>query len=171
MWIFAIRLRLLPAGGYVALTDNPMQWARHLVLPVLALAIVQASVLTRYVRSAIIEVVHEDYYRTARAVGWGQLGALARHGLRNAALSVVTIIGLQLATLLVGAIVIESVFALPGLGALLLTAVSQRDQMIVQGVVMLLVFAVLMINAAVDLSYLAIDPRLRAGVAPPGARR
>lgn len=171
VWVFAVWLRWLPAGGYVRLTESPGQWASHLVLPVIALAIVQASVLARYVRSAIIEVLHEDYYRTARAVGWGQLPALARHGLRNAALSVVTVVGLQLATLLVGAIVIESVFALPGLGALLLSAVSQRDLMIVQGVVMLLVFAVLVINALVDLSYLVIDPRLRAGVAPPGARR
>lgn len=161
--IFAVKLRWLPAGGYVPLTRDPLSWAAHLVLPVLALALVQASVLVRYVRSAVIEVLSEDYYRTARAIGWTQLRALFRHGIRNAALSVVTVLGLQLATLLVGAIVIESVFALPGLGSLLLSAVAQRDLMIVQGVVMLLVFAVLVINALTDLSYLAIDPRLRAG--------
>ncbi|NNG18881.1 ABC transporter permease [Naumannella sp. ID2617S] len=160
-YLFAVKLRWLPPNGYVPLTQDPGRWASHLVLPVLALAVVQASVLVRYVRSAIIEVLSEDYYRTARAIGWRQMPALFRHGLRNASLSVVTVLGLQLATLLVGAIVIESVFALPGLGSLLLLAVSQRDLVLVQGTVMLLVFAVLVINALVDLSYLVLDPRLR----------
>ena len=107
------------------------------------------------------EVLAEDYQRTARAIGWTRWGALVRHGLRNASLSVVTVLGLQLATVLVGAIVVESVFALPGLGSLLLDAVAQRDLVLVQGTVMLLVLAVLVVNAVVDLSYLALDPRLR----------
>jgi peptide/nickel transport system permease protein len=161
--LFAVRLRWLPANGYVRLRDDPGQWAAHLVLPVVALAVVQASVLVRYVRSAILDVLHEDYLRTARAVGWTRLAALYRHGLRNASLSLVTVVGLQLATLFVGAIVIEQVFALPGLGQLLLSAVGQRDLVLVQGTVMVLVLAVLVINALVDLSYLALDPRLRAG--------
>lgn len=161
--LFAVHLRWLPANGYVPLTTNPAGWAAHLVLPVVSLAIVQASVLVRYVRSAFIEVLSEDYYRTARAVGWRPFPALLRHGLRNAALSLVTIVGLQLASVLVGAIVIESVFALPGLGSQLLDAVSQRDLSIVQGVVMFLAAAVLLINFLVDLSYAWIDPRLRAG--------
>jgi peptide/nickel transport system permease protein len=160
---FAVKLRWLPANGYVPLVDDPIQWAAHLVLPVISLAIVQSSVLIRYVRSAILEVLNEDYIRTARAVGWTRIRALLRHGLRNAALSIVTVLGLQLATLFVGAIVIESVFALPGLGQLLLTAVAQRDLVVVQGTVMVLVLAVLVINSLVDLSYLAIDPRLRTG--------
>ena len=133
--VFAVGLRWLPANGYVPLATNPSSWAAHLVLPVVSLAIVQASVLVRYVRSAFIEVLSEDYYRT--------------------------VIGLQLAGVLVGAIVIESVFALPGLGSALLDAVSQRDLMIVQGVVMFLATAVLLINFLVDLSYAWIDPRLR----------
>jgi len=161
--LFAVRLRWLPANGYVRLVDDPGQWAAHLVLPVVALAAVQASVLVRYVRSAILDVLSEDYLRTARAVGWTRMGALFRHGLRNASLSLVTVVGLQLATLFVGAIVIEQVFALPGLGQLLLSAVGQRDLVLVQGTVMVLVLAVLVINALVDLSYLALDPRLRAG--------
>ncbi len=160
--VFSVGLHWLPATGYVPLLADPVDWARHLTLPVLALAVIQAAVLARYVRSAIVEVLSEDYYRTARAVGWTQFRALLRHGLRNAALSVVTVLGLQLAGALVGAIVIESVFALPGMGSLLLNAVGKRDLMIVQGTVMLLVLAVLVINALVDLSYLAIDPRLRA---------
>lgn len=161
--LFAVHLRWLPANGYVPLTTNPAGWAAHLVLPVVSLAIVQASVLVRYVRSAFIDVLSEDYYRTARAVGWRPFPALLRHGLRNAALSLVTIVGLQLASVLVGAIVIESVFALPGLGSQLLDAVSRRDLSIVQGVVMFLAAAVLLINFLVDLSYAWIDPRLRAG--------
>lgn len=164
--VFAVGLRWLPANGYVPFTTSVSSWAAHLVLPVVSLAIVQAAVLVRYVRSAFIEVLSEDYYRTARAVGWRPFPALLRHGLRNAALSLVTIIGLQLASVLVGAIVIESVFALPGLGSALLDAVSQRDLMIVQSVVMFLAATVLLINFVVDLSYAWIDPRLRTEVEP-----
>jgi len=159
--LFAVRLRWLPANGYVPLLSDPGQWAAHLVLPVASLGLVQSAVLVRYVRSAFLEVLAEDYYRTARAIGWSRMGALLRHGLRNAAVSVVTVLGLQLGTLLVGAIVIESVFTLPGLGSLLLAAVGQRDLIMVQGTVLVLVLAVLIINMIVDWSYLIIDPRLR----------
>lgn len=159
--LFAVRLRWLPANGYVPLSEDPGAWARHLVLPVASLALVQAAVLSRYVRSAVIEVLNEDYYRTARSIGWSQIGALLRHGSRNIALSVITVLALQLATLLVGAIIIEQVFALPGLGTLLLSAVGLRDLVVVQGIVFVLVFAVLTLNLVTDLAYLAIDPRLR----------
>ena len=160
--IFAVGLHWLPANGYIPLQVDPVSWASHLVLPVVSLAIVQSAVLVRYVRSAFIEVLSEDYYRTARAVGWRPFPALLRHGLRNAALSLVIVVGLQLSAVLVGAIVIEQVFALPGLGSQLLSAVSQRDLMIVQGIVMFLAASVLLINFLVDLSYAWIDPRLRA---------
>ena len=132
------------------------------MLPVFTLAAVQGAVLIRYVRSAFIEVLNEDYYRTARSVGWTPLRALLRHGVRNAAISLVTVLGLQLASALVGAIVVESVFNLPGLGSMLLTAVAQRDLLVVQGTVMFLVLAVLLISALVDFSYLLIDPRQTA---------
>ncbi|MHB1007785.1 MAG: ABC transporter permease [Propionibacteriaceae bacterium] len=165
--VFAVGLHWLPANGYtdlvVAGTWRPAQFLQHLVLPVASLVIVQASVLARYVRSAFVEVLNEDYFRTARAVGWTRWRALWRHGVRNAAISVVTVIGLQLATLLVGAIVVEQVFRIPGLGTALLSAVSNRDLIVVQGIVMVLVFAVLVINLLTDLSYLLIDPRLRGG--------
>lgn len=169
--VFAVRLRWLPANGYVSLIDprggvRAGPWLSHLVLPVVSLVIVQASVLSRYVRSSLIEVLSEDYYRTARSIGWTRYAALLRHGIRNAAISVVTVVGLQLATMIIGAIVVEQVFALPGLGTLLLSAVANRDLLIVQGVVMLLVTAVLVINLLVDLSYVAIDPRLRAQEQP-----
>jgi peptide/nickel transport system permease protein len=164
--VFAVGLHWLPANGYTDLVDasgrwRPLAFLQHLVLPVASLVIVQASVLTRYVRSAFVEVLSEDYFRTARAVGWTRWRALWRHGVRNAAISVVTVIGLQLATLLVGAIVVEQVFRLPGLGSALLSAVANRDLIVVQGIVMVLVFAVLVINLLTDLSYLLIDPRLR----------
>ncbi len=161
--IFAVWLRWLPANGYVPLSEDPAGWASHLVLPVLTLSLVQGAVLIRYVRSAFVEVLSEDYYRTARAIGWTPNAALFRHGLRNAAISLVTVLGLQLSTVLVGAIVVEQVFTLPGLGSLLLTAVVQRDLLVVQGTVMFLVLAVLVINALVDFSYLLIDPRQRTG--------
>ncbi|PIE20207.1 MAG: ABC transporter permease [Arachnia propionica] len=158
--LFAVWLRVLPAGGYVPLADDPVEWARHLVLPVASLSLVQASILTRYVRSSVISVLGTDYFRTARAMGWSTLGALWRHGTRNIAISLTTVIGLQLATLLVGAIIIEQVFALPGLGSRLLQAVAQRDLVLVQGIVLLLVAAVLVINFLVDTSYRLFDPRL-----------
>lgn len=158
---FGVRLRWLPPNGYVPLSVDPLRWARSLVLPVVALALVQAAVLIRYVRGAFIDVLGEDYYRTARSVGWREWPALFRHGLRNAALGLVTVLGLQLAAVLVGAIVIEQVFVLPGMGSLLLTYVKQKDVMVIQGVVMLLVVVVLAINALVEVAYVLIDPRLR----------
>ena len=124
--VFSVWLRWLPANGYVPLLKNPGQWASHLVLPAITLAAVQAAVLIRYVRSAFLEVLDEDYYRTARSIGWTPMRALLRHGVRNAAISLVTVLGLQLSSVLVGAIVVESVFTLPGLGSLLLMSVDRR---------------------------------------------
>ena len=161
--LFAVKLRWLPANGYVPLSQDLGKWASHLVLPAVTLSVVQGAVPTRYVRSAFIEVLNEDYYRTARAIGWTPTAALVRHGTRNAAISLVTVLGLQLSAVLVGAVGGEQVFTLPGLGSLLLTAVAQRDLLVVQGTVMFLVLAVLAINALVDFSYLLIDPRQRSG--------
>ncbi|RRD50539.1 ABC transporter permease [Arachnia propionica] len=164
MWlviVFAVNLRWFPAGGYVPLRTNPAQWAAHLVLPALSLGLVQGSLLSRYVRSAVIEVTNEDWFRTARSVGWSRWGALLRHGSRNVAISLLTVIGLQVATLLVGAIIIEQVFAIQGLGSRLLLAVSQRDLFLVQAIVLILVWTVLVINFVVDSVYHAVDPRLR----------
>jgi peptide/nickel transport system permease protein len=160
--LFAIRLRLLPAGGFVPWSEDPLAALRSLLLPALALGVVQAAVLTRYVRSAVIEVQREDFIRTARAKGLTRGQALRRHGLRNAAIPVVTILGIQLTSLLVGAIVIENVFVLPGLGRLLLQSVGNRDLVLVQDLVVLLTGVVLVVNFLVDLSYRLIDPRIRA---------
>lgn len=161
--VFAVQARVLPANGYVPLVRDAGEWARHLILPVLALGIVQGAMLTRYVRSAFIEVLGEDYLRTARSIGWTRLGAVLRHGVRPAGLSVITVLGLQVVSLIVGAIVIESVFVLPGVGSTLLRAVSSRDLFLVQGIVMLLVAIVLVVMALVDVAYLLLDPRLRTG--------
>jgi peptide/nickel transport system permease protein len=159
--ILAVRLRWFPSGGWTPPAEDPAAFARQIVLPVASLGLVQAAVLTRYVRSAVLDVMREDYLRTARAKGLGPYRALLRHGLRNAAIPVVTVLGLQLATLLIGAIVVERVFVIPGLGSLLLDSVANRDLLAVQGVVMVLVLAVLAVNYAVDVLYTVLDPRLR----------
>ena len=161
--VFAVRLRWVPSGGWVVPAEDPVGFVRRLALPSISLALVQAAVLARYVRSAVLDVMREDYLRTARAKGLRPVQALVRHGLRNAAVPVVTVLGLQLATLLIGAVVIERVFVIPGLGSLLLDSVAQRELLTVQAVVMVLVVAVLLINFLVDLLYLLIDPRLRTG--------
>lgn len=168
---FAVTLGWLPAGGYVALTRDPLQWARHLVLPVCSLAVVQAAVITRYVRSAFIDLLTEDHLRTARAAGWRLWPALWRHGLRNASISIVTVVGLQVSAMLVGAIVVEQVFVIPGLGSYLLDAVGQRDLVVVADVIMVLVALVLAIAFLVDLLVVVLDPRLRGGPSESGGRR
>ncbi|MBM7787501.1 ABC transporter permease [Tenggerimyces flavus] len=158
---FAVRLGWLPSGGWTPPNQDPVSFVQHLILPAAALGIAQAAVLARYVRTAVLDVLREDYLRTARAKGLTPYRALLRHGLRNAAIPVSTVLGLQLATLLVGAIVVERVFVIPGLGSLLLDGVANRDLLLVQGVVMVLVVAVLLVNYLVDVLYTALDPRLR----------
>jgi peptide/nickel transport system permease protein len=163
--VFAVKLGWLPANGWTPPAQDPGMFLRQLILPALALGLVQGAVLTRYVRSSVLDVLREDYLRTARAKGLRPFQALWRHGLRNAAVPVVTVLGLQLATLLIGAVVVERVFVIPGLGSLLLDGVSNRDLLLVQDVVMVLVIAVLLVNFLVDLLYVALDPRLRTGAA------
>ena len=160
--IFAIQLHLFPAGGFTDWSTDPIAAIKSLVLPALALGLVQAAVLTRYIRSSVIDVQREDFIRTARAKGLTHAQALRRHGFRYAAIPVVTILGIQLTGLLVGAIVIENVFVLPGLGRLLFQAVGNRDLLVVQDLVMLLTAVVLVVNFLVDLTYRLLDPRIRA---------
>ncbi|MBI0293828.1 ABC transporter permease [Streptomyces sp. PRKS01-29] len=161
--VFAVGLGWLPANGWTPPVQDPVLFLKQLVMPALSLGIVQAAVLTRYVRSAVLDVLREDYLRTARAKGLRPTRALLRHGLRNAAVPVVTVLALQLATLLVGSVVIERVFVIPGLGSLLLDSVANRDLIVVQDVVMIIAMAVLLVNFLVDMVYLLIDPRLRGG--------
>lgn len=158
---FAVRLGWLPANGWIPPDQDFGGFMARLIMPVFSLALVQGAMLTRYVRSSIVDVMDKDYIRTARALGLSHSEALRRHGLRNAALPVLTVTGLQLTTLIVGAVVIESVFVIPGLGSMLLDAVSNRDLTTVQTLVMLLVFFTLAVNLATDLAYRVIDPRLK----------
>lgn len=158
--IFAVRLRLLPAGGFPG-WDHPGAAFRALILPAIALALPQAAILARVLRSALIETLGQDYIRTARAKGLSAAQALSRHALRNALIPVLTVLGMQFSFLLAGAIIIENVFYLPGLGRLIFQAITQRDLIVVQGAVLVLVAAVILVTFLVDLGYALIDPRLR----------
>ncbi|MEM9852144.1 MAG: ABC transporter permease [Pseudomonadota bacterium] len=159
--IFAVNLRWFSAGGFPG-WENPLHALHALTLPAIALALPQASILARVMRSALLETLDEDYIRTARAKGLTRRQVLWRHALRNAMIPVLTIIGLQFAFLIAGGIIIENVFYLPGLGRLIFQAISQRDLIVVESTVMLLVFAVIVVNFAVDLAYAVVDPRLRS---------
>jgi peptide/nickel transport system permease protein len=159
--VFAVRLRWFSAGGFPGWGSGPWPGLKALTLPAVALALPQASILARVMRSALIETLGEDFIRTARAKGLTRGQALWRHGVRNALIPVLTIVGLQFSFLLAGAIIIENVFFLPGLGRLIFQAISQRDLIVVESVVMLLVFAVILVTFLVDLAYAVVDPRLR----------
>ena len=159
--VFAVNLRIFPAGGFPGWAQGGFAAMSSLVLPTVALALPQAAILARIVRASLIETLHEDYMRTARAKGLSQGQAIRRHALRNAMIPVLTIMGLQLAFLLAGAIIIENVFALPGLGRLIFQAIQQRDRVVVMSIVLLLVGTIMLINLALELIYLAVDPRLR----------
>ncbi|QDL90908.1 ABC transporter permease [Paroceanicella profunda] len=159
--LFAISLRWFSAGGFPGWAD-PVAALKALTLPAVALALPQASILARVMRSALIECLGEDYIRTARAKGLTRGQALRRHALRNALIPVLTILGMQFSFLIAGAIIIENVFFLPGLGRLVFQGITQRDLMVVKNVALLLVFAVTLVTFLVDLAYAAVDPRLRA---------
>ena len=161
VWIFAVTLHWFSAGGFPGWDKGFWFGMRALTLPAIALALPQASILARVMRSALLDTLDEDYIRTARAKGLTRTQTLWRHAVRNALIPVLTIIGLQFAFLLAGGIIIENVFTLPGLGRLIFQGITQRDLIVVKSVVMLLVFAVIFVNFIVDMSYLAVDPRLR----------
>ncbi len=159
--VFAVNLRWFSAGGFPGWAGGVWPALKALTLPAVALALPQASILARVMRSALIETLGQDYIRTARAKGLSRRQATTRHALRNALIPVLTIIGLQFSFLLAGAIIIENVFYLPGLGRLIFQAITQRDLIVVESLVMLLVFAVILVTFLVDIAYAAVDPRLR----------
>lgn len=158
--LFSITLRWFSAGGFPGWQD-PLMGLKALTLPAVALALPQASILARVMRSSLLDTLGEDYIRSARAKGLSQGQTLWRHALRNALIPVLTIIGLQFSFLLAGAIIIENVFFLPGLGRLVFQGITSRDLIVVKSVVMLLVFAVILVTFLVDLTYALVDPRLR----------
>ncbi len=160
--IFAINLRWFSAGGFAGWDKGAAAAMKSLTLPAIALALPQSAILARVMRSALLDVLGEDFMRTARAKGLTRRQALMRHGLRNALIPVLTIIGMQFSFLLAGAIIIEQVFFLPGLGRLIFQSISARDLIVVESVVMLLVFLVILVTFLVDLAYAAVDPRLRS---------
>jgi peptide/nickel transport system permease protein len=159
--LFSVTLHWFSAGGFPGWDAGLLPGLRALLLPAIALALPEASILARVMRSSLLDTLGEDYMRTARAKGLTRGQALRRHGIRNALIPVMTIVGLQFSFLLAGAIVIENVFFLPGLGRLIYQAVTQRDLIVVQSVVLLLVAAVVVVAFAVDVAYALIDPRLR----------
>lgn len=159
--VFAVNLRWLPAGGFPGWDAGIVPAFKGLLLPSIALALPQAAILARVLRSSLIETLEQDYIRTARAKGLTRSRALTHHALRNALVPVLTILGMQFSFLLAGAIIIENVFYLPGLGRLIFQAITQRDLIVVESVVMILVFAVILVTFATDIAYALVDPRLR----------
>ncbi len=160
---FGVRLGWFPVTGFTPWSESPVEAMRSLALPVLSIAVVQTAILTRYVRSSVLETLDQPFMLTARSRGLTHGQALRRHGLRNALIPIITVIGVQFSVLLGGAIVIENVFALPGMGRLLLSGVQRRDFLVVQGTTLVVVVIVLAISVAVDLLYVAVDPRIRKG--------
>jgi peptide/nickel transport system permease protein len=163
--LFAVKLQWVSAGGFPGWTEDDgggvWEGLQALILPSIALALVQAAILARVTRSAVLEVMREDFVRTARAKGLTRRQALWRHVLRNAMIPVLTVMGLQFANLITGTIVVENVFVLPGVGRLIFQAISNRDLVVVRDVVMLLAAVVVVVNFVVDVLYALIDPRLR----------
>lgn len=164
--LFAVKLQWVGAGGFPGWREAEggglREGLKALLLPAVALAAVQAAILARVTRSAVLEALREDWVRTARAKGVSRTGVLWKHVLRNAMIPVLTVMGLQFANLLTGTIVVENVFVLPGIGRLVFQAIANRDLPLVRDVVMLLAAAVIVVNFVVDLLYAVIDPRLRA---------
>ena len=159
--LFAVKLQWFSAGGFPGWDEGWLDGLKALVLPAVALAVVQAAILARVTRSAVLDVMREDFVRTARAKGLSRRATLWKHVLRNALIPVVTIMGLQFGNLLTGAIVVENVFVLPGVGRLVFQAIANRDVVLVRNVIMLFAAAVILINFLVDVLYAVIDPRLK----------
>jgi peptide/nickel transport system permease protein len=159
--VFGVWLGWFPVAGYSPLEDGWLDTARSLVLPALALGLVQSALIARIARSSMLDVLREQYITTGRAKGLGERLVVYKHALRNALVPTVTVIGISVAVLVSGAVVVETVFNIPGLGRLIVSAVSRRDYPVVQGVVLVIAGLYMLVNLLVDLSYLIIDPRVK----------
>ncbi|MEH2614540.1 ABC transporter permease [Bradyrhizobium sp. AZCC 1693] len=160
-YVFALQFEWLPVQGYTPLTAGFWPWLRNLILPALALGSVYIALIARITRASMLEVLQQDYVRTARAKGLGQRNILFVHALKNAAVPIVTVIGIGIALLIGGAVVTESVFAIPGLGRLTIDAILRRDYPVIQGIVLLFSFLYVLVNLMVDVTYTLVDPRIR----------
>src|SRR6202165_475007 len=160
-YVFALELEWLPVQGYTPLAAGFWPWLENLILPAVALGCVYIALIARITRASMLEVLQQDYIRTARAKGLGQRSILFVHALKNAAVPIVTVIGIGIALLIGGAVVTESVFAIPGLGRLTVDAILRRDYPVIQGVVLLFRFVYVLVNLAIDLIYTLVDPRIR----------
>src|SRR6516165_10158244 len=160
-FVFALELEWLPVQGYTSLAEGIWPWFENLILPAIALGCVYIALIARITRAAMLEVLAQDYIRTARAKGLGQRGILFVHALKNAAVPIVTVIGIGVALLIGGAVVTETVFAIPGLGRLTVDAILRRDYPLIQGLVLLFSFAYVLVNLIIDLLYTLLDPRIR----------
>jgi peptide/nickel transport system permease protein len=160
--LFSVHLKWFSAGGFPGWDEGILEGLKALMLPALSLAVVQSAILARFTRSSVLEVLREDFVRTARAKGVSQRGTLWGHVLRNALIPVITVMGLQFAELLAGTIVVENVFYLPGLGRLIFQSIANRDLIVVRNCVMLLAAMVVLVNFVVDVLYAVIDPRVKA---------
>lgn len=163
IWLVAVLVPIFPAGDYVAFAKDPWQWARHLALPTFSLACIQMGFVARMTRSSMLEVLSQDFIRTARAKGLPEPYVVLRHGLVNAMVPIVTVMGIMVGALLGGAVVTEQVFSIPGLGRLIIGAVLSRDFPVIQGGLLFLALIYLTVNLVVDLLYAVIDPRIRLG--------
>ncbi len=161
IYLFAVNLRWLPASGFVPLIQDPGRNLRTIAMPAFVLGVVLAAVVMRQLRSSMLEVLTADYVRTASAKGLGARVVLVRHALRNAVIPVITVMGIQLGTLLGGAVITETIFALPGLGRLAVESIYGRDYPMLEGVVLFSAFSILFVNLVVDIVYSLIDPRIK----------
>lgn len=161
IFIFAVLLRWLPVAGYAPLSEGPWESLRYMILPAITLGVAQGALLARMTRSMMLEVLNQDYVRTARSKGLTEQGVILRHALRNAFLPLLTVIGLSFAALMSGAVVTEQIFNIPGVGRLLIQAIGRRDFPLVQGAVLVIAAIYVLINLLVDLLYAIIDPRIR----------
>ena len=159
--LFAVNLQWLPAGGYIPWERAPLETLRSLVLPIFALGLGQAAVMTRMTRAAVLDVLSQDFVRTAQAKGLAEAQVVRVHVLRNALITIVTILGLSLSNIFIGSIIIEQVFALPGLGRLALTAIGTRDYPLLQGEILVYAGTIVLLSFLVDISYGFLDPRIR----------
>ncbi len=159
--VVSLYLRLLPSGGFVSLAESPARNLRLLVLPACTLALPLAAVIMRYVRSSLLDVLQQDYVRTARSKGLGERVVLWRHMMRNALIPVVTIMGIQFGNLLAGTVVVEAIFAWPGIGRMTLSAIYARDYPVVQTMIILMAGVFVIMNLVIDITYSLLDPRIR----------